>query len=274
MENGRGKRRVIVRGAGDIASGIIHRLFNEGYDVIALEQRNPVCVRRNVCFAEAVYEGEMTIEGVKGRIVGDMNELETILRERIVPVLVDPKATILDFHECDILIDGRMLKTGEDCSPAMADLVVGLGPGFVPGKNCHLAIETNRGPNLGAVLTDRSPGSDTGAPAEIEGFTTERVLRAPVDGIITNRFEIGDFVKQGDTVARIGEDPVICEISGVLRGICRNGIEVIGGQKIGDIDPRGKRELCFRISDKARAIGEGVLQGIRSYENARFSVEK
>lgn len=274
MKKNNSRTKAIVRGAGEMASGVIYRLFNEGYDVIALEQPNPCCVRRAVCFAGAVYDQEITIGGIKARLIRGINDIEKTLDERIVPILIDSKAEVLNYIECDILIDGRMLKIGNDISIGMSGLVIGLGPGFTPRANCHLAVETNRGETLGAVYDDRSPRADTGVPASVNGFTTERVLRAPVDGILNNRYEIGEIVKKDDIIADINGIPVKSEINGILRGICRNGINVAENQKIGDIDPRGDRELCFHISDKAKAIAGGVLRGIRTYEKSRAEVRK
>jgi len=264
--------RVIVRGAGEMASGVIYRLVNSGYGVIALEIARPGCVRRAVCFAEAVYEGEIIVQGVKGRLARDIGEALEMSEKNIVPVLVDPDMLILKYIKCDILVDGRMLKSDIDISRDMADLVIGLGPGFEPGVNCHMAIETNRGENLGRVLTNDSPQGDTGIPSSVEGFTTERVLRAPSEGILAGRFEIGDFVKKDDVIAEIDELAVRSEIAGVLRGICRTGLRVVKDQKIGDIDPRGRRELCFRISDKAGMIAGGVMKAVEIYEQSRVRV--
>jgi xanthine dehydrogenase accessory factor len=264
--------KVVVRGAGEMASGVIHRLYNNGFNVIALEIPEPSCVRRLVCFAEAVYEDEITIGSVKGQSVRNINEAEELLGKNIVPILVDPEAHILNYMKCKILIDGRMLKSGMDISREMAELVIGLGPGFVPGINCHMAIETNRGNNLGRVLTDSSPEEDTGIPAPIDGVTTERVFRAPASGMMTGKYEIGDFVNKDDIIAEIGNTPVKSEISGVLRGICRSGLRVVKDQKIGDIDPRGRRELCYRISEKAVMIANGVMQAIENYEKLKVNV--
>lgn len=272
MDGKRKEERIVVRGAGEMASGVIHKLHNSGFGVIALEIPEPCCVRRMACFAEAVYEGEIIVEGIKGRLARDFNEAEMLLENNIISVLVDPEAHILNYLKCHILVDGRMLKTGLDISKDMADLVIGLGPGFVPGSNCHMAIETNRGENLGRVLTDGVPQEDTGIPASVEGFTTERVLRAPGNGKISGKFEIGDFVKEGDIVAEVAGVPVSCEIGGVLRGICRSGLRVDKNQKIGDIDPRGRRELCYRISDKAGIIADGVIRAIKVFESSRVKV--
>ncbi len=265
MRDVRRKERVVVRGAGELASGVIYRLIKEGYSPIALERPNPCCVRRHVCFAEAVHIGEIEIEGVKGRLAADPDEALMLAESGIVPILVDPEAKLLKNLRPDILIDGRMLKKDIDVSKDMAGLVIGLGPGFYPGDNCHLAIETNRGPDLGRVLSAASPQEDTAIPAEVNGFTTERVLRSPVDGIIRTKYEIGNLIREKDIVAEISGVKVRSGIDGVLRGICRDGLTVEKGQKIGDIDPRGKKELCYKISDKARAVADGVVRALEQY---------
>ncbi|UCE66375.1 MAG: EF2563 family selenium-dependent molybdenum hydroxylase system protein [Candidatus Zixiibacteriota bacterium] len=259
----------MVRGAGELASGIILRVFREGYSVIALEQANPCCVRRYVCFGEAVYTGEIEIEGVKGKLAHNMDEAKKLQDTGKVPVLVDPEAEFLKCSIPDILIDGRMLKKNIDVSKDMADLVIGLGPGFYPGDNCHLAIETNRGPNLGKVLFIESPQEDTAIPAPVNGFTTERVLRSPVDGAISCKYVIGDLIRKNDIVAVIGGTPVRNEIEGVLRGICRDGLKVEKDQKIGDIDPRGKKEFCYKVSDKAQAMADGVIKALGQYSKSK-----
>ncbi len=265
MKNGCRKEKIVVRGAGELASGVIYRLIKEGFSPVALERPNPCCVRRHVCFAEAVYTGEIETEGVKGKPARDPDEAMSLAETGVVPILVDPEAKLLKKLRPDILIDGRMLKRGIDVSKDMAGLVIGLGPGFYPGDNCHLAIETNRGPDLGKVLSVASPQEDTAIPAEVNGFAAERVLRSPVDGVISSKHEIGDLIVKDDIVAEISETQVRSEIDGVLRGICRDGLTVEKGQKIGDIDPRGEKELCYKISDKARAVADGVVRALEQY---------
>jgi len=226
-----------------------------------------------VCFGEAVYTGEIKIEGIQGKLAYNPDDADMLLNDCKIPVLVDPEAKFLKYSEPDILIDGRMLKKDIDASKDMADLVIGLGPGFYPGNNCHLAIETNRGPNLGKVLSGGSPQEDTAIPAPVNGFTSERVLRSPVDGVMTAKYEIGDFVRKDDIIAEINVIPVKSEINGILRGICRNGLNVLKNQKIGDIDPRGKRELCYKISDKAHAIADGTIKAIELYSKTRICLK-
>ncbi len=266
MKDGCRKERVVIRGAGELASGVIYRLLKEGYSPVALERPDPCCVRRYVCFAEAVYTGEIEIMGVKGKPARDPDEALTLAASGVVPVLVDPDANLLKNLKPDILIDGRMLKKDIDVSKDMAGLVIGLGPGFYPGDNCHLAIETNRGPDLGRVLSAALPQEDTAIPAPVNGFTIERVLRSPVAGVIRPKYEIGNRIRKDDIVAEIGGIAIRCEIDGVLRGICREGLNVEKGQKIGDIDPRGEKELCYKISDKARAVADGVVRALEQYK--------
>ncbi|MEE9554247.1 MAG: selenium-dependent molybdenum cofactor biosynthesis protein YqeB [candidate division Zixibacteria bacterium] len=253
--------KVVVRGAGELASGVILRLTVSGYKVIALEMENPECVRRAVCFAEAVYDGEKTIERVNAKLAGSENDLIVIIDDGNVPVLIDPDGKYLKTKP-DILIDARMLKRDIDMSMDMAEFVIGLGPGFTVGKNCHAAVETNRGNDLGRVLYNGSPETNTGIPGALAGKTTERVLRAPIAGIFSSPKQIGDQVKAGEEVGLISDRSVRCRIAGILRGLLRDGSSVRENQKIGDIDPRGIREDSFKISDKANAVAGGALEAV------------
>jgi xanthine dehydrogenase accessory factor len=256
--------RVIVRGAGDVASGIIHRLCRAGFEVIALEKPDPECVRRMVCFAEAFFRGEMEVQGVTAVLVDSAEQAFAIIGKHRVPLLIDPDASSLDELNPEVVVDGRMLKRNIDTRLDMAPIVIGLGPGFTAGKNCHAAIETRRGDDLGQALYSGSPQADTGVPAAVSGVTLERVLRSPTDGIVTAACAIGDMVKQGQTLARVNEIPVTARIDGIVRGMIHDGLMVSAGQKIGDIDPRGIGEYCYKISDKANVIAEGVLAALRT----------
>ena len=253
--------KVVVRGAGELASGVIRRLTVSGFKVIALEKEKPECVRRSVCFAEAVYDGEKTVGGVGAKLVGSTDDLEEIINDGKVPVMIDPDGKYLK-RKPDILIDARMLKRDIDTTVDMAEIVIGLGPGFTVGRNCHAAVETNRGNDLGRVLYEGSPEPDTGIPGEVAGKTTERVLRAPIAGTFESSMQIGDQVVAGEAVGIISDRSVRCQIDGVLRGLIRVGSIVRENQKIGDIDPRGIRENCFKISDKANAVAGGVLEAV------------
>jgi len=253
---------IAVRGAGELASAVIRRLAMAGFKVIALEKAEPECVRRAVCFAEAVYDGEITIEGLTGVLANTLDEAREISRDGRAPVVIDPDGNCIRNGGFDAVVDARMLKRGIDTIIDMAPIVIGLGPGFVVGRNCHAAVETNRGIDLGRALYRGSPQADTGIPAPIEGNTVERVLRSPIDGVFRSSKKIGDQIRAGDEVGDVAGKSVSCSIGGVLRGIVRSGIFVSKNQKIGDIDPRGVREDCFKISDKANAVAGGALEAI------------
>lgn len=258
-------KRVVVRGAGEIASGVINRLALTGFEVIALEQKHPSHVRRAVCYAEAIYDGEFSLNDVTVRRADTPDQTRAMIEEGVVPILIDPDAKSLNLLKPSILIDARLLKRNIDTSLTMAPVVIGLGPGFTTGENCHAAVETNRGDKLGRVIYRGSPQADTGTPAPVKGITMDRVLRAPVQGILRCTGRIGDKIKAGDPVADVSGSPVVSLINGVIRGLARDGLKVSQGQKIGDIDPRGIKELCFKISDKAQAIADGVLEAIQNF---------
>jgi len=250
-----------VRGAGEMASGVIRRLFVCGFEVIALEQDQPACIRRTVCFAEAVYENHVTVEGVTARLIGSVADALGVQPD-LVPVIIDPQAETLPHLKPHAVVDARMLKIEAGCSIDMVPIVIGLGPGFAAGRNCHAVIETNRGHDLGRVIYDGASEADTGVPAVVDGVGAERVLRAPADGSFLSHRRIGDRVEAGELIGVVTDVELHSRIAGVLRGLIRNGLAVSAGQKIGDIDPRGNPEHCYRISDKANAIAGGVLEAL------------
>lgn len=256
--------RVVVRGAGEMASGVIKHLLLEGYEVVALEKPAPSCVRRYVCYAEAYYEKRVTIEGVTAVFVDTVEEAVATAGHLVVPVLIDPEAAHLMRLAPSVVVDGRMFKQRSETNCGMAPIVVGLGPGFTVSENCHAAIETNRGANLGKVLYSGSPQSYSGIPSPVEGYDRKRVLRSPAAGTFEAQCEITETVQKGQVLGRVAGIEIVAAIDGVIRGLIHDGIEVGFGQKIGDIDPRGVRELCFRMSDKANAIGQGVLRALSS----------
>ncbi len=245
-----------------MASGVIRRLSLAGFEVIALEQEQPDCIRRTVCFAEAVYEKKISIEGVTARLTRTNDNPSTIKADGIVAILVDAEASLLPVLDPSIVIDGRMLKQDINSTLEMAPIVIGLGPGFVAGINCHAAIETNRGFDLGRAIYNGTPQTYTGVPAPVEGISQDRLLCSPADGKLKAYLKIGDEVEPGEKVAEVSGLPVESRIGGVLRGLARDNLMVKQSQKIGDIDPRGIREYCFRISDKANAVAGGVLEAI------------
>lgn len=263
---------IVVRGGGDLASGVALRLHRCGLRLLITELPQPLVVRRKVAFAEAVFTGEIEVEGAAARHVPDIEAARRAFGE-FVPVLVDPELQSLQelnrLGHPAVVVDARMTKNPPLEMPPLAALVIGLGPGFVPGKNCHVAIETNRGHNMGRVLWDASPEPDTGVPESVIGRGAERVLRSPADGLLAVRVEIGDHVEAGEVVADVDGQPVRAAFDGVVRGLVHAGSSVTRGLKIGDIDPRDDRKDCFTVSDKSLAVGGAVLEAILSREDLR-----
>jgi xanthine dehydrogenase accessory factor len=253
---------VVIRGGGDLATGVAHRLHRAGFTVMVTELPQPLCVRRAVSFAEAVYAGAITVEGVTARLAPDpaSGMVYAVMNE--VPVVVDRDNTALRQMRPPIVVDARMAKRPLDTALSDARLVIGLGPGFTAGLDCHAVIETNRGHHLGRVLWSGGAEPDTGVPEAVRGFNVERVLRAPRAGVITGRKQIGEAVRVGEVIAQVERVPIIAQFDGVLRGLLHDGVPVTAGMKVGDLDPRGVREHCFTISDKARAVAGGVLEAI------------
>jgi xanthine dehydrogenase accessory factor len=253
---------VVIRGGGDIGTGVALRLFNSGFEVVITEIKEPLVIRREVAFAPAVYKGRTTVEGIEGVRAGTLQEAVGLLREGRIPVMVDPNCVVARELRAGVIVDARLGKKSKGMSKDMAPLTIGLGPGFKAGRDVHIVIETNRGHNLGRVIREGFAQPNTGVPEVVEGYGEERVLRAPCNGKVKNIKRIGDTVGVGETVCYVGEEEVRSALPGVLRGIIMDGMAVTEGLKIGDIDPRGKPEYCFSVSDKARAIGGSVLEAI------------
>jgi xanthine dehydrogenase accessory factor len=258
---------VLIRGAGELASGVAHRLYSSHFRLCLTEIDQPQAVRREVSFCEAGYDGAKEVEGVIARLVHSPEKITLAWQEGKIPLLVDPEAEIKNFLKADVLVDAILAKKNLGTSIKDAPLVIGLGPGFTAAKDVHVVIETNRGHNLGRMLLTGEAEPNTGVPGEIAGFAADRVFRAPKAGKFLNVKKIGEFVQAGDVVATVNDEPVKALINGVLRGLLRDGTEVYRGTKAGDIDPRGKKENCYTISDKARAIGGGVLEAIMYHFN-------
>ena len=256
--------KVLVRGGGDLASGVAARLHRVGMQVLIAELPQPLAVRRKVSFAEAVYAGEATVEEITACLAKDPSGAEKILNQGNIAVLVDPQLDILPDFKPQVLVDGRMMKQPPEMGMDAAPFVVGLGPGFTAGENCHAVIETIRGPNLGQVIWEGSPQTDTGIPGGVKGKRGERVLRAPADGKLIAHVNICDHLEKGDLIAEMGGMRIVSPFKGVLRGLIHDGIAVKTGMKIGDVDPRNDPALCTLISDKALAVGGGVLEAIQS----------
>lgn len=254
--------KIAIRGAGEMASGIAHRLYLTGIrKIVMTEIPKPLCVRRSVSFSEAVYEGEAGVEGVRGVLANSIGEIHDIWKENMIAVIIDPVGDSVGTLKPDILIDAMMLKKQTSLAGNEAPFIIGIGPGFSAPINVHAVIESNRGHNLGRVIWDGSAEPHTRIPGSMEGFTVERVLRSPKAGTVRHVKHIGEFVKKGDTILYVDEISIHASIDGVLRGLIRE-ISVQDNEKIGDIDPRGQVSFCYSISDKARAIGNGVLDAI------------
>ena len=311
MSNNQVKKKnllIICRGAGDLATGIIHRLHRAGHRVIALETDYPAAIRRQVSFCEAVYDGSAAVEGVTARLVPaltdaetdtetysgindtpaapiasekwDSSAIEAVLEAGEVPLLIDPKGESIELLKPGVVVDAIIAKKNLGTTINIAPLVIGVGPGFTAGQDVHLVIESMRGHNLARIITDGMAQPNTGVPGNIAGFTSERVIHAPAAGYIHDVRKIGDIVQKGDEIARIYPDkgsydnalseyvPVNATITGIIRGLIREGYYFKEGFKIADIDPR-ESELtnCFTISDKARSIAGSVLEAVSAFEH-------
>lgn len=260
--------RVLIRGAGDLASGIALRLFHAKMEVVMTDLPHPTAIRRTVCFSQAILFGTMTVEDVTAVFAKSPEAAVSILKEKKIPVLADPEAACIAALRPDAVVDAILAKRNLGTKITDAPCVIGVGPGFTAGVDCHACVETMRGHTLGRVITEGSPIPNTNIPGLIGGFTGERVLRAPADGIFRQRLEIGDMVEQNEIAGFVGTEPMRCQISGVLRGLLADGTPVHKGMKAGDVDPRGEVSYCQLVSDKALAIGGGVLEAI-----LRFSEE-
>ena len=260
---------ILIKGAGDLGTGVAWRLHKAGFPVIITELAQPLVVRRTVAFASAVYEGAITVEGITARRADSFDAVQHLLDAGIIPVLVDPTTRAREIFAPDVLIDAVMAKHNTGTRITDAPFVIALGPGFTPGVDCHAVIETKRGHNLGRVWWDRPAEANTGIPGEIGGKSAERVLRAPCDGVVKGVKQIGDEVRAGQVIARIGKVDVRAPFDGILRGLVHDDLMVKTGMKIGDVDPRANREHCFTISDKALAIGGGALEAVLTWMNTK-----
>lgn len=260
---------ILIRGGGDLATGVAIRLIHAGLRVVITELPQPLVVRRSVAFAEAIYSGEATVEGITSRRVsdpGDSLSILTVLGRQQIPVLVDPECVSAKLLHAIVIVDARLTKRPPEPIGYSPALYLGLGPGFIAGENCQAVIETRRSHALGRVFWHGSPDPDTGQP---EG-DPRRVLRAPCDGIVVAHAEIGDHIVEGQTIAVIGEQClVVSPLNGVLRGLIHPGLLVTRGLKIGDVDLRDDPSLCNMVSDKSLSIGGGVLEAILSKPEVR-----
>ena len=259
---------VVIRGAGDLATGIALRLHRAGYQIVMTDLPAPTSIRRTVCFSEAIRLGEMTVEDISARKAETPEEALTLAQSGVVAVLADPAGACIPTLRPGAVVDAILAKKNLGTALTDAPVVIGVGPGFTVGTDCHAAVETMRGHTLGRALYTGSPLPNTGIPGLIGGRSGERVLRAPADGIFVQKLEIGASVRTGDIAGTVNGVPMLCQIDGMLRGILPDGTPVTRGMKSGDVDPRGKREYCDLVSDKALAIGGGVLEAILSLTGA------
>lgn len=257
------KNLVVVRGAGDIASGVIQKLHRCGFPVVALEVEKPSFIRRKVCFGEAIYDGVMEIEGSKARYAQDPEEAMEICKGGEIAILVDPQGESIERLKPMAVVDAILAKKNYGTRRGMAPITIGLGPGFEAGRDVDIAVETMRGHDLGRLIFQGKPCENTGVPGVVGGYGRERVIYSEGEGVIVNKKRIGDIVEKGDIVATVGDTQVKAPLGGVIRGLIRDSYQVSRGLKIGDIDPRREQvKNCFTISDKARNIGGAVLEAV------------
>lgn len=260
------KNFIIVRGAGDISTGTIHRLWSAGYRVLALETVQPAAIRRQVAFSEAVYEGQAEVEGATAVRIEGPEQAEAVWESNRIPLLVDPKGDCIGKMNPDALVDAILAKRNLGTKKSMAPLTIGLGPGFIAGEDVHYVIETMRGHNLGRIITSGAAVPNTGVPGMVGGYAKERVIHADAEGVLHVIHDIGTKVAEGERIAEIrtasGETvPVCTKIAGIVRGMIRDGYPVTKGFKIADVDPRMEElKNCYTISDKARCIAGSVLE--------------
>ena len=257
---------ILVRGGGDLATGTIHRLWSAGLKVLVLEAEHPAAIRRQVSVSEAVYEGGAVVEGMRAALVKTLDEAVVVWHRGDVPVMVDPKGKLIPQVRPTALVDAILAKKNLGTTRDMAPLTIALGPGFTAGVDVDLVVETKRGHKLGRIIREGAAAPNSGVPGIIGGYGAERVLHAQAAGIFRNLHSIADFVEAGEAVAEIETPdgqrlPVVTQISGILRGLLRDGYPVTKGFKVADVDPRrAELENCFLISDKARCIAGSVLE--------------
>lgn len=253
---------VVIRGAGDLATGIALRLWRAHIRVVMTDIERPTAIRRTVCFSQAIVHGETVVEDVTAKQAASAEAALGILKAGCIPVLADPEGACIPVLKPDAVVDAILAKKNLGTNITDAPVVIGVGPGFTAGVDCHAVVETMRGHYLGRVIHEGSAISNTGIPGLIGGFAGERVLRAPADGVFHQILDIGAQVKMGDVAATVDGVPMVCTLDGVLRGILADGTPVFKGMKAGDIDPRCEIKHCYCASDKALAVGGGVLEAV------------
>ena len=255
--------KVVIRGGGDLATGVAEVLYQSGFKILILDIEKPSSIRRSVCFSEAIYEGVTKVENIICKKVENENEIEKCWNEKIIPIMVDEKGEIIKKIKPNVVVDSIIAKKNLGTTKDMAPITIALGDGFEAGKDVDIVVETMRGHNLGRVITSGRAMKNTGIPGEIKGVSKDRVIYSLANGIFSSVKKIGDTVQKDEIIGYVGDVEIRGKISGVLRGIIRDGYEVTENMKIGDIDPRiEEKSNCFTISDKARSLGGAVLRAI------------
>ena len=255
--------KVVIRGGGDLATGVAEVLYQSGFKILILDIEKPSSIRRSVCFSEAIYDGVVKVENIICKKVENENDIEKCWNEKIIPIMVDEKGDIIKKIKPDVVVDSIIAKKNLGTTRNMAPITIALGDGFEAGKDVDIVIETMRGHNLGRIITSGRAMKNTGIPGEIKGVSKDRVIYSKANGRFSSVKKIGDTVQKDEIIGYVGDVEIRGKISGVLRGIIRGGYEVTENMKIGDIDPRiEEKNNCFTISDKARSLGGAVLRAI------------
>ena len=266
--------KILIRGAGDLATGIASRLYGAGHQILMTEIEVPLTVRRTVALSRAVYEGSARIEEMEGFLAEDRESALAVMERGDIAVMTDPGMVCRKWFQPDVVVDAILAKKNLGTEITDAPFVVGVGPGFTAGHDCNCVVETKRGHTLGNIIWRGSAIPNTGVPGNVGGYTIERLIRAGADGRIEPKVQIGDYVERGQIVALTGGVPVYAQMSGIVRGMLQEGVHVWKNLKIGDIDARTEVSHCYTISDKARAIGGGVLEAVTGFERmqGRFGI--
>ena len=255
--------KVVIRGGGDLATGVAEVLYQSGFKILILDIEKPSSIRRSVCFSEAIYDGIIQVENIICKKVENENDIEKCWNEKIIPIMVDEKGEIIKKIKPNVVVDSIIAKKNLGTTKDMAPITIALGDGFEAGKDVDIVVETMRGHNLGRVITSGRAMKNTGIPGEIKGVSKDRVIYSKANGRFSSVKKIGDTVQKDEIIGYVGDVEIRGKISGILRGIIREGYEVTENMKIGDIDPRiEEKSNCFTISDKARSLGGAVLRAI------------
>ncbi|MCQ2431016.1 MAG: EF2563 family selenium-dependent molybdenum hydroxylase system protein [Clostridia bacterium] len=261
--------KILIKGAGDLATGTACRLHKCGMQIIMTDLPIPTAVRRTVSFSRAVYEGTALVEGSTAVCCASLSDAEAVLDRGDIAVIPDPEASFLASWKPDAVVDAILAKHNTGTRIADAPIVIALGPGFCAGVDCHAVIETKRGHDLGRCIYEGTAIPNTGIPGDIGGYTVERLLRAPCAGVFSPVVSIGTIVKKDDICAYVDGVPMVSRIDGVVRGLLQPGVTVFEGMKAGDVDPRCEVRHCYTVSDKARSIGGGVLEALLTLQRQK-----